>query len=106
MGPGVLNSLGFQEGPNTLGISPTQPAYASVPNINFNNFGVGGGGAPSWIIENTYQVIDNFSKVAGTHTVKVGGTVRINQQTQKNLGSNGYFGFDGSETGIDFADYR
>jgi hypothetical protein len=105
MGPGVLNSLGFQEGPNTLGISPTQPAYASVPNINFNNFGVGGGGAPSWIIENTYQVIDNFSKVAGTHTVKVGGTVRINQQTQKNLGSNGYFGFDGSETGIDFADY-
>src|SRR5215467_8249910 len=39
-------SLGFEEGPDTLGISPSLPQYAHVPNIHLNNglsFGASGG---------------------------------------------------------------
>ncbi len=99
LGPSVLEGLGF------TGIVPVQPAYAGVPGINFNNFSTGNSGAPSPIFQNTYQGLDNFSKVMGTHTMKFGGDVRYTQQIWKNLGSNGSYTFSGSETGIDFADY-
>jgi hypothetical protein len=104
-GLSALTALGFQAGANTLGLSPSVPAYATVPSISFHSFSTGGGGAPSAIIESTYQWLDNFSKVVATHTVKFGGVMRFNQQEQNNPGSNGAFSFDGSETGIDFADY-
>ncbi|HEV2379077.1 MAG TPA: TonB-dependent receptor [Terriglobia bacterium] len=103
-GLNVLSSLGFPVGPGALGPFPVQPAWAGVPNLNFNDFSLGGGGVGG-IVEGTYQGLDNFSKVFGTHTMKFGGMVRFNQQTQYNLGSNGAYTFNGSETGIDFADY-
>jgi hypothetical protein len=105
LGVSELTALGFPEGPGALGPAPVTPAYASVPSINFNNFGTGGGGSPSAIIEGTYEALDNFSKVVATHTVKLGGMIRYNEQEQNNPGSNGAFTFSGSETGIDFADY-
>jgi len=98
-GLSVLTGLGF------TGIVPVQPAYAGVPGINFNNFSTGNSGAPSPIIQNTYQALDNFSKVVGRHTMKFGGDTRYTWQIWKNLGSNGAYTFTGSETGIDFADY-
>jgi hypothetical protein len=98
-GLSVLTALGF------TGIVPVQPAYAGVPGINFNNFSTGNSGAPSPIIQDTYQALDNYSKVIGRHTMKFGGDVRYTWQIWKNLGSNGAFGFNGNETGIDFADY-
>lgn len=98
-------SLGFAEGANTLGISPSVPQYAHVPNMNFNSFSFGSSGAPLGITENTAQVIDNFTRIAGTHTMVFGGQFRYNQLVEYNLGSNGSFNFDGSETGVDFADF-
>lgn len=98
-GPGALAALGF------TGIVPVQPAYAGLPGISFNNFSTGNSGAPSPIIQNTYQALDNFSKVIGRHTIKFGGDARFTEQVWKNLGSNGAYGFNGNETGIDFADF-
>jgi hypothetical protein len=99
LGLSVLTGLGF------TGIVPVQPAYAGVPGINFNNFSTGNSGAPSPIFQNTYQGLDNYSKVIGRHTMKFGADVRFTEQIWKNLGSNGSYTFSGSETGIDFADY-
>ena len=100
-----LGSLGFPVPPATLGPYPVQPTWATVPSLGFNAFSVGSGGGVGGIVENTFQGLDNFSKVVGTHTVKLGGMVRFNEQTQYNWGSNGAYTFNGSETGIDFADY-
>lgn len=97
-------SLGFPEGPNTLGISPVN-AYAHIPGIHFSSFSFGASGGPLGVTESTWQVTDNFSKVVGTHTLTFGGQFRYNQLTEYNVGSNGDFNFTGSETGIDFADF-
>jgi hypothetical protein len=105
-GNGVTpGTLGFAYGPNTLGISPSVPANAHVPNIGFNAFSFGASGSALGVTENTYQILDNYSKVIGTHTITLGGQFRDNQMVEYNLGSNGSFGFNGSETGIDFADF-
>ena len=92
-------------GPTPWGISPSVPQYAHVPNQNFNSFSFGASGAPLGITENTFQIIDNFSKIIHTHTLTFGGQFRYNQLVEYNLGSNGSFNFDGSETGVDFADF-
>lgn len=99
IGPGLLSQLGF------TGIAPSVPAFAGVPQIGFNNFSIGSGSSPLPIIENTYSFSDGYSKVLGTHRLKVGGQYRYNQLTEDNLGSNGSFNFNGSETGNDFADF-
>ncbi len=98
-------SLGFEQGADTLGISPSLPQYAHVPNIHFNEFSFGASGGPLGVTETTVQVMDNFSRVIRTHTLTIGGQYRYNQLTEYNGGSNGDFVFDGAETGIDFADY-
>jgi Carboxypeptidase regulatory-like domain len=97
-------SLGFQEGPDTLGISPVN-AYAHIPGIHFNSFSFGASGGPLGVTETTYQVMDNFSRVIRTHTLTFGGQFRYNQLTEYNVGSNGDFNFNGAETGVDFADF-
>jgi hypothetical protein len=105
-GNGVTpGTLGFAYGPSTLGISPSVPANAHVPNIGFNAFSFGASGSALGVTENTYQILDNYSKVIGTHTITLGGQFRYNQLTEYNLGSNGSFNFNGSETGLDFADF-
>jgi Carboxypeptidase regulatory-like domain/TonB dependent receptor len=105
-GAGVTpGTLGFAYGADTLGISPSIPKYAHVPNENFNTFSFGASGGPLGITENTAQVTDNFSKIIRTHTLTFGGQFRYNQLVEYNLGSNGSFNFDGSETGVDFADF-
>jgi hypothetical protein len=97
-------SLGFPEGPNTLGISPVNN-YAHIPGIHFQSFSFGASGGPLGVTESTFQVMDNLSKVIGTHTITIGGQFRYNQLTEYNVGSNGDFNFNGSETGVDFADF-
>jgi len=98
-------SLGFEEGPDTLGISPSLPQYAHVPNIHLSAFSFGASGGPLGVTENTYQVTDNFSRVIGKHTFTFGGQFRYNQLIEYNGGSNGDFTFDGGETGVDFVDF-
>lgn len=99
IGSNFLSQLGF------TGIVPSVPAFAGVPYINFQNFSTGSGSSPLPIIENTFAVIENYSRILGTHTIKFGGQFRHTLLVEKNLGSNGSFSFNGSETGIDFADF-
>jgi hypothetical protein len=101
-------SLGFEEGPDTLGISPSLPQYAHVPNIHFSTFSFGASGGALGVTETTAQVMDNYTRVIRTHTLTFGGQFRYNQLTEYNGGSNGDFEFhngaDG-ETGLEFADF-
>jgi hypothetical protein len=53
-----------------------------------------------------YQISDGFSKVIGAHSMKMGGEFRYLQINERNTcAPNGDFSFNGSETGIDFADF-
>ncbi len=107
-GQASLASLGFVTGAGSLGIVPDgYPNYPEyVPQIYFNNFAIG---APSLITfqpDNTYMASDGLSKVVGRHTLKFGGEFRYLQVNERNLASvDGAFTFDGSVTGVDFADY-
>ena len=102
----TLSSLGFVTGPGTLGIVPLAPATEGVPQIEFNNYSIG---VPAYFAaqyNNTYQLIENFSKVLGTHSLKFGGSFHYDQITEHDFGANnGTFGFSGVETGNDFADF-
>ncbi len=102
-----LSDLGFVEGPGTLGIIPQMPPqYEGMPYTSFNSFSMGTPEGFSIIYNNTYQVLDNFSKVIGTHTLKFGGAAHYDQITNKEYGeSEGTFAFNGAETGVDFADF-
>jgi hypothetical protein len=101
-----LSSLGFVTGANTLGIVPIAPQFEGVANITLNNFSFGVNAYPLAQYNNTYQLLDNYSKVLGTHSIKFGGNVHYDQITQVAYGANnGSFAFDGSETGLDFADF-
>ena len=77
-----------------------------MPDVAFNNLSFGVNAYPLAQYNNTYQVLDNYSKVIGTHSLKFGGNLHYDQITQHTYGANnGSFAFDGSETGIDFADF-
>jgi Carboxypeptidase regulatory-like domain len=113
-GKGVsLASLGFASAMSGApGIYVGTPSVEGVPEIDFNNFVIGVPSRPNQLIDNIYQILDNFSKVAGTHTFKFGGQYHYNQ-LEENLSNvangNFFFGsnFSGqpSETGSDFVDF-
>jgi hypothetical protein len=114
-GKGVtLASLGFASGANGApGIVPLVPALEGVPEIDFNDFVIGVPSRPNGLIDNIYQVVDNYSHVVGTHTLKFGGQYHYDQLEEDLIDnvSNGnfFFGsnFNGqpSETGSDFVDF-
>jgi hypothetical protein len=99
LGP-TLASQGF------TGIFPMNPSYQGVMPTYFNNFSIGVANSFLRVYDNTYNLADNFSKVIGTHTVKFGGAFNYDQVEYRfALNLNGSFGFNGSETGVDFADF-
>lgn len=101
-----LSSFGIVEGSDTLGVYPNDPSIEGVPSIGFNNFSIGVPCCYNLQYNNTYQLIDNFTKVAGKHTIKFGGSVHYDQITKHDHGSNnGSWGFAGTETGSDWADF-
>jgi hypothetical protein len=107
-GKASLASLGFMTGVGTLGIIPdATPGFPEyVPQIYFNNFAIGTPSLITFQPNNTYTASDGFSKVAGRHTLKFGGEFRYLQVNERNLASqDGAFVFDGTVTGVDFADY-
>jgi Carboxypeptidase regulatory-like domain/TonB dependent receptor-like, beta-barrel len=106
-GVGVsLGSLGFVVGEGTLGIVPQAPAYEGVPPIGFSSYSIGMPPRLELQFNNTYQVQDNYSKVVGTHVLKLGANFHYDQvNTILHASSNGKFSFNGSETGYDFADF-
>ncbi len=101
-----LASQGFVVGPNTPGIVPLSPKTEGVENVNFNNFSIGTNTNQLKQVNNTFQWRDNFSKVAGTHTIKAGADFHYDQVNTDPIAQlNGSFTFFGSETGVDFADF-
>ena len=107
-GTGVpLNSLGFNTPWNTTGgINPINPALEGVPSFFFNNYEFGLPQDALRQFNNTYQIIDNFTKIAGTHTLQFGVDTHYDQINERNYDdANGAYGFDGEETGLDFADF-
>jgi hypothetical protein len=107
-GVGVsLADQGISSGPE--GIQQGFPRYAGVEALYFNSFTVGTNPFFLSQINKTYQVADNFSKVAGNHTVKVGGQyIWYKVKQLPDLVANGTFSFFGSgtqSTGNGFADF-
>jgi hypothetical protein len=106
-GVGVsLQSQGFVTGVGTPGIVPLNPAGQGVENIVFNEYSIGTNANELKQANNTFQWIDNFSRVLGRHTMKFGVEFHYDQiNTNAVAQFNGNFLFTGSETGSDFADF-
>ena len=114
-GKGItLSSLGFASGiGGAPGIFVGAPQFEGVPEVDFNNYAIGVPSHPNGLIDNIYQVVDNYSKIIGTHSLKFGGQFHYNQLTEDLLDNtaNGNFLFGSnyngnpSETGSDFVDF-
>ena len=101
-----LASQGFVTGAGTPGIVPLNPQGEGVENIVFNAFSIGTNANELKQVNNTFQWIDNFSKVVGRHTMKFGVEFHYDQINTNPIAQfNGNFLFTGSETGSDFADF-
>jgi Carboxypeptidase regulatory-like domain len=110
----TLASLGFASGAaGAPGIVPLVPALEGVPEIDFNDFVIGVPSRPNGLIDNIYQIVDNYSRIVGTHTLKFGGQYHYDQLEEDLIDnvSNGNFFFgsnfsgQASETGSDFVDF-
>ncbi len=110
----TLSSLGFQPGgsPNAPGVTIGAPSVQGIPEIDFNNWVIGVPSRPNRITENIYQSLDNYSRVFGTHTLKIGAQYHFNQLEENlfNVANGNYFfgsNFSGqpSETGSDIVDF-
>jgi carboxypeptidase family protein len=109
-----LADLGFASGANGApGIYPGTPSVEGVPEIDFNNFVIGVPSRPNQLVENIYQIVDNYSHIIGTHTLKFGAQYHYNQleENLSNVANGNYFfgtnfsGGNPSETGDDFLDF-
>src|SRR5277367_6505380 len=97
-----LSSLGCASGDGGApGVFVGTPSVEGIPEIDFNNFVIGVPSRPNHITENIYQVSDNFSKIIGTHTLKVGGQYHYDQ-LEENLSNvaNGNFFFGSNFSGV------
>jgi hypothetical protein len=101
-----LASQGFEVGANTPGIVALAPQNEGVENLVFNAYSIGTNTNELMQSNNTFQWLDNFSKVAGKHTLKFGGEFHLDQvNTHATAQFNGSFIFFGTQTGSDFADF-
>jgi hypothetical protein len=93
--PVTPSSVGF------TGIDPQSAAGASLPFMGINGFfnlGFSYQG-PQPRVDQTYQLTDNFTKVAGGHTLKFGFDMRRAEVYNPfSFVNNGYFGFEGTGT--------
>ncbi|HEV2499895.1 MAG TPA: TonB-dependent receptor [Terriglobia bacterium] len=106
LGPS-MSSLGFV-GSFTApgGIGSVVPQDQGVPLMQFNNFNFGLPDGTTGQYNNTFQWLDNYTRVIGTHSVKFGGEFHYDQINERNTyAENGVFAFNGTETGLDFADF-
>ena len=92
--------------PGTPSIVALDPKGQGVENLNFNGYSTGTAANQLIQVNNTYQVTDAVSKVAGNHTIKFGGEFHADQVNAHPIAQfNGSFVFSGTETGVDFADF-
>ena len=88
------------------GIVPLKPSTEGIENVAFNDFTMGVDTTALVQAENIYEVSDAFSRIEGKHGLKFGGELHASQiNTHPDVVFNGSFGFNGSETGVDFADF-
>jgi hypothetical protein len=103
-----LSDLGFVTGAGTLGIIPLAGYQQYLPQTSFGQIGLNLG-VPTlntFQPNTTYMISDVFSKSQGKHTWKFGGEFRYLQVNERNFANpNGGFTFDGTVTGVDFADF-
>ena len=100
---GVGPSLASQGFTNIVAL---KPSTEGIENVAFNDFTMGVDTTALVQAENIYEVSDAFSRIVGKHGLKFGGEVHANQiNTHPDVVFNGSFGFNGSETGLDFADF-
>jgi len=101
-----LASQGFVTGAGTEGIVPLNPRGEGVENIVFNAFSIGTNANELMQVNNTFQWIDNFSKVVGRHTMKFGAEFHYDQINTNPIAQfNGNFLFTGNGTVSDFEDF-
>ncbi len=101
-----LAEQGFVTGTGTEGINPLLPGTEGVANVIFNDFTIGVDVTSLFQAENIVEVGDDWSHVAGRHTVSLGADVHADEvNTHPAVYGNGSFSFTGSETGSDFADF-
>jgi hypothetical protein len=101
-----LVSQGFVTSTGAPSIVALAPQNEGVENIVFNNFSTGTNTNELKQANNTFQWLDNFSKIIGRHTIKLGGEFHYDQVNVNPIAQfNGNFLFTGSETGLDFADF-
>jgi len=99
VGP-LLSDQGFS------GIDALKPSTEGIENVAFNDFTIGVDTTALVQTENIYEGMDNFSRIVGRHGLKFGGELHKDQiDTHPDVVFNGSFGFNGSETGVDFADF-
>jgi Carboxypeptidase regulatory-like domain len=100
-----LASQGFAPG-SAGGIVPLAPQIEGIENVIFPSFVMGTPITNLTQANNTYSLIDNLSKVRGSHTLKVGMQVSLEQvNVHPNPTFNGSFLISGTETGNEFADF-
>ena len=88
------------------GIDPLKPSTEGIENIAFNDFTLGVDTTALVQAENIYEISDAFSRILGKHGLKAGAEVHSNQiNTHPDVIFNGSFAFNGSQTGLDFADF-
>ena len=104
VGP-TLAEQGFA-GPGANGIDPLKPSTEGIENVAFNDFTIGVDTTALVQAENIFEGADAFSRIVGKHGLKFGGELHKDQiNTHPDVVFNGSFGFNGSETGVDFADF-
>ncbi len=100
-----LASQGFANGA-AGGIVPLAPSIEGIENVVFPSFVMGTPITNLTQANNTYSIIDNLSKVYGSHTLKAGFQASLEQvNVNPNPTFNGSFLFTGTETGSEFADF-
>lgn len=88
------------------GIVTLKPSTVGIENVAFNDFTMGVDTTALVQAENISEVSDAFSRIVGKHGLKLGGEIHWNQiNTHPDVVFNGSFAFNGSETGLDFADF-
>jgi TonB dependent receptor len=101
-----LASQGFLTSAGAPSIVALAPQLVGVENLVFNSFSLGTNTNELKQANNTFQLADGYSRVMGTHTLKVGGEGHYDQVNANPIAQfNGSFVFTGSETGSDFADF-
>jgi len=87
-------------------IVPLKPSTEGIENLAFNDFTTGVDTTALVQTENIYEGMDAFSRIIGKHGLKFGGEIHKDQiNTHPDVVFNGSFSFNGSETGVDFADF-